>query len=109
MKTIQNGQMSHEKVRKMFNDWRSQLDKLEELVMEEAFMQEARWDFPEGNYSVLATWLLYDPMANMLFPVAKKKSWAELGNRLTEYVGWTVDWYSLRRTYTRKSLKNSKK
>jgi hypothetical protein len=45
-------------------------------------MQNARWDFPEGNYSVLATWLLYDPMAHMLFPVAEKKSWAELGSRL---------------------------
>ena len=109
MNNYQNGQMSHEKVRKMFGEWRSQLDKLEELVMEEALMQEARWDFPEGNYSVLATWLLYDPMAHMLFPVAEKKSWAELGSRLSEYVGWTVDWYSLRRNYTRKNLKNSKK
>ena len=44
MKPIQNGQMSHEQVRKMFNDWRSQLDKLEELVMEEALMQGARWE-----------------------------------------------------------------
>ena len=109
MKTQQNGPMRPEKVRKMFSEWRSQLDKLEELVMEEALMQEARWNFPEGNYSVLATWLLYDPMAHMLFPVAEKKSWAELGSRLSEYVGWTVDWYSLRRNYTRKSLKNRKK
>ena len=109
MKSIQNGQMSHEQVRKKFSDLRSQLDKLEELVMEEALMQEARWNFPEGNYSVLATWLLYDPMAHILFPVAEKKSWAELGSRLSEYVGWTVDWYSLRRNYTRKNLKNSKK
>ena len=109
MNNYQNGQMSPEKVRKIFSDLRSQLDKLEELVMEEALMQEARWNFPEGNYSVLATWLLYDPMAHMLFPVAEKKSWAELGSRLSEYVGWTVDWYSLRRNYTRKSLKNSKK
>ena len=109
MKSIQNGQMSPEKVRKMFSEWRSQLDKLEELFWEVAVMQNARWDFPEGNYSVLATWLLYDPMAHMLFPVAEKKSWAELGSRLSEYVGWTVDWYSLRRNYTRKSLKNIKK
>ena len=105
MKSIQNGQRSPEKVRKMFSEWRSQLDKLEELVMEEALMQEARWNFREGNYSVLATWLLYDPMAHMLFPVAEKKSWVELGNRLTEYVGWTVDWHTLRKNYTRKDLK----
>lgn len=107
MNNYQNGQMSHEKVRKMFSEWRRQLDELEELVMEEALVQEARWNFPEGNYSVLATWLLYDPTAHILFPVTEKKSWAELGNRLTEYVGWTVDWYSLRRNYTRKNLKNS--
>ena len=105
MNNYQNGQMSPEKVRKMFSDLRSQLDKLEELVMEEAVMQGARWDFPEGNYSVLATWLLYDPTAHELFPVAEKKSWAELGNRLTEYVGWTVDWHTLRKNYTRKDLK----
>ena len=48
MKSIQNGQMSPEKVRKIFSDLRSQLDKLEELVMEEALMQEARWDFPSS-------------------------------------------------------------
>ena len=109
MNNYQNGQMSHEKVRKMFSEWRRQLDELEELVLEEAVRQDARWDFPEGNYSVLATWLLYDPTAHMLFPVAEKKSWAELGNRLSDYVGWIVDWYSLRRNFTRKSLKNSKK
>ena len=49
MKSIQNGQMSHEKVRRMFHDWRRQLDELEELVLEEAVRQDARWDFPEGN------------------------------------------------------------
>ena len=63
MKTQQNGPMSHELVRKIFSDLRSQLDQLEELFLEVAVMQNARWDFPEGNYSMLATWLLYDPMA----------------------------------------------
>lgn len=105
MKSIQNGQMSHEQVRRMFNEWHRQLDELEELVMAETLMQGARWDFPEGNYSVLATWLLYDPTAHILFPVTEKKSWAELGNRLTEYVGWAVDWHTLRKNYTRKDLK----
>ena len=105
MKSIQNGQMSHEKVRRMFNEGRKQLDELEKMVMEGVALQEARWDFPEGNYSVLATWLLYDPTAHELFPVAEKKSWTELGNRLSEYVGWTVDWHTLRKNYTRKDLK----
>jgi len=80
MKTQQNGPMSHEQVRKIFSDLRSQLDKLEELFLEVAVMQNARWDFPEGNYSVLATWLLYDPMAHMLFPVAEKERVTEVGH-----------------------------
>ena len=105
MKSIQNGQMSHEKVRRMFNEGRRQLDELEKMVVEGVALQGARWDFPEGNYSVLATWLLYDPTAHVLFPVTEKKSWAELGNRLTDYVGWTVDWHTLRKNYTRKDLK----
>ena len=43
MKTQQNGPMSHEQVRKIFCDLRSQLDKLEELFLEVAVMLNARW------------------------------------------------------------------
>lgn len=81
MKTQQNGPMSHEQMRKIFSDLRSQLDQLEELFLEVAVMQNARWDFPEGNYSVLATWLLYDRWRNN----------AVLRWRLSEQSNWAID------------------
>ena len=70
---------------------------------------ERRWKFPNDDYTVLAIWLLYDPIAHDLFPVDKKKSWAELAQRLSKYVGWVVDSHILRENYTRKSLKKKKK
>lgn len=69
---------------------------------------ERRWTFPKDTYTVLAIWLLYDPIAHELFPVNKKKSWAELANRLTKYIGWVVDEHSLRRNYNRRKRKNAK-
>ena len=70
---------------------------------------ERRWTFPLNDYTVLAIWLLYDPIAHDLFPVNKKKSWEELANRLSTYVGWTVDPHNLRQNYNRRYLKKTKK
>lgn len=81
-----------------------QLDELETCIREQQ-LTERRWTFPKDNYTVLAIWLLYDPVAHELFPVSARKSWAELAHRLSDYVGWVVDWHSLRKNYTRKDLK----
>ncbi len=81
-----------------------QLDELETCIREQQ-LTERRWTFPKDNYTVLAIWLLYDPVAHELFPVSTRKSWAELAHRLSDYVGWVVDWHSLRKNYTRKDLK----
>lgn len=64
---------------------------------------ERRWTFPENNYTVLAIWLFYDPLAHELFPISTKKSWAELALKLTKYVGWVVDEHALRQNYNRKN------
>ena len=69
---------------------------------------ERRWTFPKDTYTVLAIWLLYDPIAHELFPVNKKKSWAELANRLTKYIGWVVDSEILRQNYNRWARKKAK-
>ena len=68
----------------------------------------AKWDFPVNNYSVLTTWLIYDPIAHILFPVHQRESWADLAEKLSEYSGWTVDERILRQTYNRKSNKKCK-
>ncbi len=108
MKTQQNGQMSIEQARAMIKGMHAQLEKLEIILTESTLNAKEKWEFPKDNYTVLATWLLYDPMAHELFPVNKRKSWVELADKLTEYTGWVVDWHSLRRNFTRKNLKKAK-
>ena len=98
--------MSIEQVRAMIKRMHAELEEVEKvLTMEET---AERWTFPDDNYTILAIWLLYDPHARRLFPVNEKKSWAELADRLTNYVGWAVEWHSLRRNYTRKNIKKAK-
>ena len=84
-----------------------QLDELETCIREQQ-LTERRWTFPKDNYTVLAIWLLYDPVAHELFPVSTRKSWAELALRLTDYVGWVVDPEILRQTYNRWAWKKTK-
>ena len=97
--------MSIEQVRAMIEKMHASLEDLEKALNEGVLDGDEKWMFPEGNYTVLAIWLLYDPKARKLFPIKGKKSWAELAERLSKYVGWTVDWHSLRKNYTRKDLK----
>ena len=97
--------MSIEQVRAMIEKMHASLEELEKALNVGVLEAEEKWEFPDGNYTVLAIWLLYDPHARRLFPVNEKKSWAELAERLTKYVGWVVDWHTLRKNYTRKDLK----
>ena len=96
--------MSLEQMRAKIKRMHAELNELERNLCE-CSLQDARWEFPEGNYTVLAIWLLYDPKAQRMFAVNERKSWVELAERLTKYVEWTVDWDCLRRNYTRKSLR----
>ena len=98
-------QMSFEDVRAVIKRMCAELVELEKLLKESVWKEETKWPFPEGNYTVLAIWLLYDPRAHEVFPVNGRKSWVELAERLTKYVGWVVDWHTLRKNYTRKDLK----
>ena len=43
-----------------------QLDELETCIREQQ-LTERRWTFPKDSYTVLAIWLLYDPVAHELF------------------------------------------
>jgi len=97
--------MSIEQVRAMIEKMHASLEDLEKALNEGVLDRDEKWMFPEGNYTVLAIWLLYDPRARRLFAVNERKSWVELAERLTKYVEWTVDWDCLRRNYTRKSLR----
>jgi len=99
---------SIEQVRAMINGMRTELEELENTLNEGVSDGDEKWMFPEGNYTVLAIWLLYDPRARRMFAVNERKSWVELAERLTKYVEWTVDWDCLRRNYTRKSFRKSK-
>lgn len=101
-------QMSDEQMSAKIKEMHASLDELENALIGREWDEE-RWTFPENKYTVLAVWLLYDPKAHRLFSVNKKKSWAELAERLTKYVGWIVDEHILRQNYTRKYLQNSKK
>ena len=85
------------------------LNQLKRLLLDGPNSADEKWHFPENNYTVLAIWLLYDPKAHRLFPVSEKKSWNELAQRLSKYVGWTVDEHILRQNYTRNYLKIRKK
>lgn len=97
--------MSIEQVRAMIEKMHASLEDLEKALKEGVMDEGEKWMFPEGNYTVLAIWLLYDPRARRLFAVNERKSWVELAERLTKYVEWTVDWDCLRRNYTRKSFR----
>ena len=94
-----------EQVRAMIEKMHASLEDLEKALEEGVMDEGEKWEFPEDNYTVLAIWLLYDPRARRLFAVNERKSWVELAERLTKYVGWMVDWHTLRKNYTRKDLK----
>ena len=100
--------MSIEQVRAMIKGMHADLEELENALNEGVSEEGEKWAFPEGNYTVLAIWLLYDPKAQRLFAVNERKSWTELADRLTKYVGWAVEWHSLRRNYTRKNIKKAR-
>ena len=105
MAIMNEKQMSLEQMCAMIKGMRTELEELEKALNEGVLEGDEKWMFPEGNYTVLAIWLLYDPRARRLFAVNERKSWVELAERLTKYVEWTVDWDCLRRNYTRKSLR----
>ena len=105
MAIMNENQMSLEQMCAMLKGMRTELEELEKALNEGVLEGDEKWMFPEGNYTVLAIWLLYDPRAWRLFAVNERKSWVELAERLTKYVEWTVDWDCLRRNYTRKSLR----
>lgn len=100
--------MSIEQVRAKINKMRTEWEELEKAFDEGVLNEGEKWTFPEDNYTVLAIWLLYDPKAQRLFAVNERKSWTELADRLTKYVGWAVEWHSLRRNYTRKNIKKAR-
>ena len=105
MAIMNEKQMSLEQMCAMIKGMRTELEELEKALNEGVLEAEEKWEFPEGNYTVLAILLLYDPRARRLFAVNERKSWVELAERLTKYVEWTVDWDCLRRNYTRKSFR----
>lgn len=92
------------------------LEEMERLVKKAHTMcakleqsETEKFEFPENNYTVLAVWLLHDPKAKRMFPIYQKKSWSELAERLTEYVGWVVTAYVLRQTVNRWEHKKGRK
>lgn len=99
-------QMSFEGMCARIKSMHTELEELEKALKEGVLDEGEQWTFPEDNYTVLAIWLLYDPKAWRLFAVNERKSWVELAERLTKYVGWMVDGENLRKNYTRKSLQN---
>ena len=109
MAIMNEKQMSLEQMRAMLKRMRAELEEVDKALNEGVLETEEKWDFPEDNYTVLAIWLLYDPKARRLFAVNERKSWVELAERLTKYVGWTVDEHVLRQNFTRKYLRYSKK
>ena len=99
-------QMSLEQMCARIKRMHTELEELEKALNEGVMDEGEKWEFPEDNYTVLAIWLLYDPRARRMFAVNERKSWVELAERLTKYVGWMVDGENLRKNYTRKSLQN---
>ncbi len=83
-------QMSLEQMCAMIEKMHASLEELEKAMYEGVSEEGEKWTFPEGNYTVLAIWLLYDPRARRLFAVNERKSWMELAERLTKYVEWTL-------------------
>ena len=105
MAIMNEKQMSLDQMCARIKRMHTELEELEKALNEGVLEAEEKWEFPEGNYTVLAIWLLYDPRAHEVFPINGRKSWVELAERLTKYVGWVVDWHTLRKNYTRKDLK----
>ena len=103
---MNENQMSFEGMYARIKRMHTELEELEKALKEGVMDEGEKWEFPEDNYTVLAIWMLYDPKAQRLFAVNERKSWAELAERLTKYVGWMVDGENLRKNYTRKSLQN---
>ena len=101
-------QMSFEGMCARIKRMHAALEELEKALKEGVMDEGEKWEFPKDNYTVLAIWMLYDPKAQRLFAVNERKSWTELAERLTKYVGWMVDWDCLRRNYTRKSFRKTK-
>ena len=64
---------------------------------------EAEWMFPENNYAKLVLWLTNDPWAKAHKTKWKNESWAAYAVRLSKYIGWNVDAYTLRRCFKRKN------
>ena len=82
--------MSFEGMCARIKSMHTELEELEKALKEGVLDEGEKWTFPEDNYTVLAIWLLYDPRARRLFAVNERKSWVELAERLTKYVGWMV-------------------
>ena len=53
--------MSIEQVRAKIKKMHASLEELENALNEGVLDGDEKWMFPEGNYTVLAIWLLYDP------------------------------------------------
>lgn len=106
---MEANQMNLEKTSALITRIHTELDELKAIMLEGVLNTAEKWNFPEDNYTVLAIWLIYDPKAHILFPVNQKKSWSELAQKLTKFVGWTIDEHILRQNYTRKYLKIRKK
>ena len=102
---MEANQMNLEKTSALITRIHTELDELKAIMLEGVLNTAEKWNFPEDNYTVLAIWLMYDPKAHILFHVNQKKSWSELAQKLTKYVGWTIDEHILRQNYTRKYLK----
>ncbi len=58
--------MSIEQVRAMIEKMHASLEDLEKALNEGVLEGDEKWMFPEGNYTVLAIWLLYDPRAQIV-------------------------------------------
>lgn len=82
---MKQNQITIQQVSNTFLTLHAHLNELEQVFTQDIFIGIEPWVFPEDNYTVLAIWLLYDPVAHELFPVNKKKSWAELAERLSKF------------------------
>ena len=109
MAIMNEKQMSLEQMCAMIEKMHANLEELEKALNEGVLEGDEKWMFPEGNYTVVAIWLLYDPRARRMFAVNERKSWVELAERLTKYVEWTVDWDCLRRSEKAFENKNTAK
>ena len=60
---MKENQMSIEQVRAMIKRICTVLENVLTALNEGVSEEGEKWIFPEGNYTVLAIWLLYDPKA----------------------------------------------